>query len=132
MKATVLPLFLCFLCIPLFLKANWIVESDVLDNSVDAGLYNSIALDPDGLPHIAYLDADNSDLRHVEPDGADAWTITTPDSSGDSGAHCSIAVDSSGTPHISYQYSYNQAIPYPPYSLTLRKLMYVSDTMWTP
>jgi hypothetical protein len=111
------------------LSANWMVESEVADDTVDAGVYNSISVDPDGVPHIAYFDADNSDLKHAEPDGTGGWITGVVDSSGETGAHCSVVVDSSGTPHMSYQYSYNITFPFP---MTLGELKYASGANGTP
>lgn len=80
--------------------------------------YTSIALDPDGNPHISYMDWRNGHLKYAHlttwdknkprPPGTgnlvkNWWTVETVDSSSSyAGWGSSIAVDHEGNPHISY------------------------------
>jgi hypothetical protein len=73
----------------------------------DVGQYSSIALDPQGIPHISYYDDVNGDLKYASQiaqgvDTADDWKVETVDSSGDVGRYTSLAIDAYGIAHISY------------------------------
>ena len=111
---------------------NWIVETEIVDNFCDAGIYNSIAVDATGKVHIAYYDATYLDIKHAVQDGFGSWFSYAVDFTDDVGSYCSIAVDASGVPHISYHYSYIQVIPIPvpPYFNTVDRgdLKYTSSS----
>jgi hypothetical protein len=67
------------------------------------GMYNSIALDPSGNPHISYLDDSNPleyVLRHGFSDGH-VWKTEVVDS-GDVGWYSSMKIDSLDHIHVSY------------------------------
>jgi len=89
---------------------QWLPETSLVDGTGTSGFYNSIAVTPDGTPHIAYFSDDSDDLRYAVLSN-DTWNTETVDTTDDMGRHCSIAVDSSGAPHISYYRTYQQAIP---------------------
>ncbi|MBI2891378.1 MAG: hypothetical protein HYY13_11415 [Nitrospirae bacterium] len=74
----------------------WNIE--VVDSNPDVGDYSSLALDPAGLPRIAYWDANNNDLRYAEFNGS-SWTIEVAHTDM-SGQDISLALDSTGAPHI--------------------------------
>jgi|TARA_B100002003_G_scaffold247557_1_gene279347 hypothetical protein len=70
------------------------------------GRYNSLALDPEGNPHICYHYYQGDSLRYARWTGSE-WRTETVDSAGYVGRHCSLAVDGQGVPHISYQLKSN-------------------------
>ena len=116
-----------------FLSANWIVETDVVDDSADVGVYNSIAIDALGTVHVAYYDADNKDLKYAAQDDSGSWSNQVIESSGDVGSYCALATDGFGEPHVSYCTSYQQSLPIPPYTVfDLGKLKYVVGESGTP
>ncbi|UCE66686.1 MAG: hypothetical protein JSU85_01320 [Candidatus Zixiibacteriota bacterium] len=81
-------------------------QRDVADSTgTYKGLYNSMAIDSEDNPHIAYYDEDFNDLRYAYFNG-ETWSVEVVDSIGDAGLYCSIALDSQNVPHISYQQEY--------------------------
>jgi hypothetical protein len=76
---------------------------------------NSLALDEDGFPHIAYYDFIDAgyegNLRYTYQD-ATGWYAQTVDASGRVGNHPSLALDSEGRPHISYRDIDHQSLKY--------------------
>jgi hypothetical protein len=85
----------------------------VIDPELGAGFHNSLSLDSDGNPHIAYAFGGygTNDLRYAHYTGSE-WVIQTVDSPGDVGTYASIAVDSLNHPHISYYDNTNKALKY--------------------
>lgn len=80
---------------------TWIIET--VDASADVGVHNSIAIDSDGFPHIAYYDNYWKDLKYATPSRVGPiWFIATVDTVGYVGLDPCIALDSSNSPHISY------------------------------
>ena len=77
---------------------------------VDPGDYNgrqaSLALDPQGQPHISYNDSSVDDLRYAYRDG-ESWHLETVESAGRTGLRGSIAVDAAGKAHIGF---YNDSL----------------------
>ncbi|MBU0945883.1 MAG: hypothetical protein KKE53_15690 [Proteobacteria bacterium] len=73
--------------------------SDVPDGSV--GSANSMALDSNNRPHIAYSDDSNKTIKYAKWTGTE-WVKETVDSSTISYNSVALALDSSNTPHISY------------------------------
>jgi hypothetical protein len=80
-----------------------------VDESADVGTYSTIAVDSGGatpLPHIAYRDFSNDDLKYAYATGPDfydlEWHTETVDTTGNVGRYASIALDGDGTPHITY------------------------------
>lgn len=71
-------------------------------SGVTKGEYCSIALDSRDSPHMAYFDADYSDLRYARQDGR-GWTAEIVDSTSIVGLFTSIAIDAEDRPHIFYQ-----------------------------
>ncbi len=65
------------------------------------GAYASLAIDPDGNPHISYLDRDRGDLKYAWKAGG-AWYITLVDSAGTSGYFTRLKLDQAGMPRIAY------------------------------
>jgi hypothetical protein len=63
------------------------------------GLYNSLALDLQGRPHISYQDNHNQKLMYAFWDGS-SWNKMVADSEYTSGMNTSIAIDSANHPHI--------------------------------
>jgi hypothetical protein len=70
------------------------------DTNVEAH-YGSFYLDARGIPHVAYPDHNDYDLRYARLENGN-WTIETVDSDGWVGLHPSIVTDSDDMPHISY------------------------------
>jgi hypothetical protein len=98
-------------------KANggWLPPENV-DTEVDSfdvvGLYTSIEIDAEGIPHISYLaDTPHLDLRYAVRIGG-SWSVETVDSTGDVGYFSSLALDPQGNPHISYFDATNNFIMY--------------------
>ena len=85
---------------------QWNVQ--VVDFAGYTGLYNSIAVDAQGLPHIAYREFLPLEfLRYAHWDGT-AWVTSTVDEGPGAGQRASIAVDSQGRPHIAYRFLLEQ------------------------
>jgi len=67
------------------------------------GTFSSIALAPDGTPHVAYYQSEFANLRHAWYDSSQAqWSTETVDAAGTVGQHASIAVSPGGTVYIAY------------------------------
>lgn len=88
---------------------NWM--GGAVDVEGDVGRWCSLAVGPDGKPHISYYDATNGALKYATVDQGD-WNTTTVDNSGDVGEYTSIAVDKLGGVHISYYDYTNDALKY--------------------
>lgn len=85
---------------------QWNVQ--VVDFAGYTGLYNSIAVDAQGLPHIAYREFLPLEfLRYAHWDGT-SWVTSTVDEGPGAGQRASIAVDSQGRPHIAYRFFLEQ------------------------
>lgn len=82
----------------------WMTEPEVVDGTGNAGEYSSIAVGSDGVPHIAYYDTINRDLRAASRLD-DGWNLTLVDDNGANlvGEYCSISVAPNGMLAISYQ-----------------------------
>lgn len=82
-------------------------QSEIADDSGWVGDFNSIAISPDGVVHVAYLQSDALDFRYArrtpaaEGEGG-SWSQTTLHSYGNAGAGTAIALDSQGRPHMAY------------------------------
>ncbi len=90
--------------------AGWVVDTNIVDSTTDAGSYNSIAVDTTGGVHIAYYDATGKNLKYAGLHNG-SWncaTIDTSSGSHDIGSECSIAVDGNNIPQISYYDTYQQ------------------------
>lgn len=69
--------------------------------SVDTGLYPSLAIDAAGTPHIAYQDSSSFDLMYAYRDPV-RWLSEEVDMVGLTGFYNSLELDSAGRPHIAY------------------------------
>lgn len=67
---------------------------------IDYGQAPSLALDPSGLPRIAYYA--NGVLLYASRNAGGVWSITPADTSGDAGASPSLALNAQGSPHVAY------------------------------
>jgi len=67
------------------------------------GYYSSLAMDDQGIFHIAHYDSHNDDLHYSKGVPNGAWNTDVVDSSGDTGRNPSIAIDAAGDPHIVYR-----------------------------
>lgn len=83
--------------------STWYTET--VDPRSSTGKFNSLALDSQGMPHIAYSDVDIGDLRYASWDGSE-WHFSAPDThqsaDGWVGIGASLELDKSGQPHIAY------------------------------
>ena len=75
-------------------EIEWVETSKTIYDMRD----NSLALDANGHPHVAY---GGDHLYYAACDGA-AWTTQTVDSSADVGRYASLALDRFGLPHVAY------------------------------
>lgn len=87
--------------------ASWIVEA--VDPRVVLARYESIAVDRDGRPHIAYYGVGN--LRYAWK-SATGWTVEVVDSRNYVGWFSRLRLDSVGSPHIGYYDSSNGTLNY--------------------
>jgi len=82
----------------------WYIET--VDAVGVIGRYCSLALDPEGYPHISYSDWTHRDLKVAHLDGSglqgQSWRIEVIDEEGEVGAWTFLAIDQDGRPHISY------------------------------
>lgn len=76
-----------------------------------SGSFNSLALDNEGSPHIAYHNLIKHSLKHAWHDGTQ-WRQETVDAAGLVGLHTSIAMDPSNFPRISYYDQENGDLKY--------------------
>ncbi|MBN1190588.1 MAG: PD40 domain-containing protein [Dehalococcoidales bacterium] len=100
-----------------------------VDQSADyVGLFNSLALDSSGYPHVSYYDSEpQGDLKYARWDGV-SWYIETVDSAGDVGQFTSLALDSSSEPHISYYDATNRDLKYAFRDNTIWKIQTVDSS----
>lgn len=85
--------------------ATWNLEA-VDGVSIPNGQYNSIDLDPQGNPHIAYVELSGgvgaATLKYARRVSSTAWTLSVIDANAPTGFHNSLAIDHNGIPHVSY------------------------------
>ncbi|MEW6381614.1 MAG: hypothetical protein AB1611_18710 [bacterium] len=74
---------------------------EIIDDSADVGMVNSLSLDSAGNVHLAYYDWSHRDLKYACKRGS-RWEIQVVDSFGDVGDWPALAVDQDGHPHLSY------------------------------
>jgi len=102
--------------------ASWVIEN--VTPTPTGGHWNSLALNPNGNPRIAYYDYYSSTtgiLRYAKRTPTGIWQIETVDNSGDVGMWCSLVIDSLGAPHISYSTGLSGGV---------LKYAYYSETKW--
>ncbi len=75
---------------------------EVVHYQGNVGSHSSLALDAQGVPHIAYYDGGNADLLYATrtPIG---WRHVIVDHNGNVGRRCSIALSPMGIPYIAYR-----------------------------
>ncbi|MEE9490027.1 MAG: hypothetical protein V3V91_06265, partial [Thermoplasmata archaeon] len=78
------------------LSSDWTIE--VVDSFGRVGLWNSIAADANGFPHMSYQDIDGVTLKYARWTGT-KWSNETVDIGG---GFSSIALDSKSNPHIGH------------------------------
>ena len=80
----------------------------------DSGMYPSIAIDQDDSVHLAWYDADNSELRyaHITQDQPWTWEVVDGAGASDRGRHSSLALTESGTVHIAYRDETTRSLRY--------------------
>ncbi|MBJ29671.1 MAG: hypothetical protein CMB61_06435 [Euryarchaeota archaeon] len=86
--------------------SSWTVTTDIDTSSNYMAWSNSIAVDAEGNPHIAYFDYNYGDLEYTycttTCSSASSWIKQTLDSSGVVGEYADIALDQYGQVHVSY------------------------------
>ncbi|MDA1349126.1 MAG: hypothetical protein O3A47_09725 [Chloroflexi bacterium] len=81
-------------------SGKWEVEQ--VDSGPQTYKYaTSVAVDPNGAPHITYFDQSRNDLVLASRNDGD-WTKETVDSEGDSGLFSSLVIGADGRYHVSY------------------------------
>ena len=79
----------------------WTVE-DVGSGPLTYQFGTSLALDPDGNPHVTFFGQPENDLALSSRDASGNWTVSTIDEAGDTGLFAQILIDDSGRFHVSY------------------------------
>ena len=79
---------------------NWTVET-IGTGPLTYKYATSIAIDPDGSPHISYYDQKDKSLALASRDDS-GWIFDTVDDDGETGLFSSLVIDQSGRFHISY------------------------------
>ena len=82
-----------------------------VDSSSSVGRYNSLAIDSQGRPHIAYRDGNLLALRYSRWTGT-AWSTGIVDWVGDVGLFASLALSASDLPRIAYYDNDNGYLKY--------------------
>ncbi|MFA0847586.1 MAG: chitobiase/beta-hexosaminidase C-terminal domain-containing protein, partial [Methanobacterium formicicum] len=101
---------------------TWVIEN--VTPTPTGGHWNSLALNSNGNPRIAFYDYYSSTtgiLKYAKRTPTGIWQIETVDDSGDVGVWCSLVIDSLGAPHISYNANLNGGA---------LKYAYYSETRW--
>jgi hypothetical protein len=81
-------------------SGQWTVEA-VGSGSLTYKYATSVAVDPEGGPHITYYDQKNNDLAFASRDGS-GWDIALIDTEGDTGLFSSLVIGQDGSYHVSY------------------------------
>ncbi len=81
-------------------SGDWVVE-DIGSGPLTYKYGTSIAIDPQGNPHIAYYDQRDKDLALASRHDS-GWTISSVDSDGNTGLFSSLVIDQEGRFHVSY------------------------------
>jgi hypothetical protein len=94
-------------------KVSGIWQVSVVDkNAVGiTGLFNSIAIDSNGIPHISYYNYYKNSLWYASFNGS-SWDKIQVDSSYETGFYTSLALDSLNHPHICYSDEINYYVKY--------------------
>jgi hypothetical protein len=79
---------------------NWTVES-IGSGDLTYKYSTSIAVDPEGVPHITYYDQGGNDLA-LASRGNNGWDIAHIDTDGETGLFSSLVIDADGRFHVSY------------------------------
>ncbi|MCK6550858.1 hypothetical protein L6R52_33785 [Myxococcota bacterium] len=69
----------------------------------DVGLYTDVAIDPEGRPHVVYVDRTHGALKYAVL-ASSGWLVHTIDGegAGDTGLYASLAIDDRGLPRVTY------------------------------
>lgn len=82
-----------------------------IDTGGDVGSYCAMAVDSGGVPHIAYYDTTNTNLKYAFKAGS-SFTVENIDTTGSVGTFASIAIDDDGIPHVAYYDATNSRLKY--------------------
>ncbi len=89
-------------------------EVDKLPTGI-TGLYNSIAIDSNGVPHISYYNYYQNSLWYASLNGS-IWNKVQVGAADSSGYYTSLAMDSLNHPHICYSDEINYYVKYATYN----------------
>ena len=81
---------------------SYLVDTGTTQSNMYPGYMTSIAIDHDGIFHIAHFDDKEDDLRYAVGTPNTGWQKAIVDSSGHTGRDPSIAIDAANQPHIVY------------------------------
>lgn len=87
---------------------TWVIEEVAGDPSISRV---PLAIDADGVPHVAYFQEDTDDLFYAVR-GAGGWIEETVDTEGEVGWEPCMALDGAGTAHIAYEDRVNGVLRY--------------------
>ena len=98
---------------------NYLVDTGTTTSNMYPGYMTSIAIDQDGIFHIAHFDEKEDDLRYAVGTPNTGWAKAIVDSSGHTGRDPSIAIDAANQPHIVYHTWTGQNLKYATYDPTI-------------
>lgn len=90
-------------------SGSWVSSTVENTGTFEYVYYTSIALDASNNVHIAYYEANNSELKYAR-NSSGSWVAEMVESNGTVGEYNSVAVDSTGKVHISYYDSSNSCL----------------------
>lgn len=89
---------------------TWITE--VIDTlpAGETGFSPSLVLDRNNVPHVAYRDDQNGDLKYARKSGS-SWVIETVDATGNTGNYPEILIEGNGQPAIAFLEFASMGVP---------------------
>ncbi|MGD9092828.1 MAG: hypothetical protein PVF74_08260 [Anaerolineales bacterium] len=83
-------------------NSSWQITEFLSEN--DQGRYSSLDLDPDGDPHISFLDYTTDEIKYVHRQGDDWEGMTVDTLTAPTDPNTSLALNGSDQPHIAYPF----------------------------
>ncbi len=105
----------------------WLVEG--VEFAGPSGLRTSLALDEDGVPHIAYVDRASDTIRSATRN-EEGWVIRIVDSAGGFTGDISLALDNEARPRISYFSGATGHLKYAMWNATSWEIHEISPARW--